>query len=230
MISAFLLALGQLGDPRILRVLFKSMGITLVLFALLGVGAWFALGAALASSGFADSGLQGLLAVLAMLIGGWLLFRLVALGVLEQFADQVVEAVEAKHYPGALSAARPLGWTGQARVGLAALGRNLLYNLLALPVALVLSFTVIGAPLVFAAVNAITLGRELGDMAALRHRGADGSVPRPGRATRFVLGAIVVALITIPFVNLIAPLIGAAMATHLVHRGALEKGRFGNAV
>lgn len=224
MISAFLLAIGQLGDPRLLRVLFKSMGITLAVFAVLGVGAWFALGSALATYGVADSGLQGLLAVLAMLIGGWLLFRLVALVVLEQFADQVVEAVEAKHYPGALSAARPLGWSGQARVGLAALGRNVLYNLLALPAAIVLSFTVIGAPLVFAAVNAVTLGRELSDMAALRHRGPDGSVPLPVGATRFVLGAIVVALLTIPFVNLVAPIIGAAMATHLVHR----KGRFGN--
>ena len=224
MLTAFLLALGQLGDPRILRVLFKSMGITLAVFAVLGLGAWFALGSALATYGVADSGLQGLLAVLAMLIGGWLLFRLVALAVLEQFADQVVEAVEAKHYPGALSAARPLGWSGQARVGLAALGRNVLYKVLALPVAIVLSFTVIGAPLVFAAVNAVTLGRELSDMAALRHRASDGSVPRPGGAKRFVLGAIVVALLTIPFVNLVAPIIGAAMATHLVHR----KGRFGN--
>ena len=228
MISAFLLALGQLGDPRILRVLFKSMGITLAVFAVLGVGAWFALGSALASYGVADGGLQGLLAALAMLIGGWLLFRLVALAVLEQFADQVVEAVEAKHYPAALASAHPLGWQGQGRVGLAALGRNVLYNVLALPVAIILSFTVIGAPLVFAAVNAVTLGRELSDMAALRHRAADGpaagSVPRPGGATRFVLGAIVVALLTIPFVNLVAPIIGAAMATHLVHR----KGRFGN--
>ncbi len=230
MISAFLLALGQLGDPRILRVLFKSMAITLVVFVVLGIGAWFALGSALASSGIADSGLQGLLAVLAMLIGGWLLFRLVALAVLEQFADQVVEAVEAKHYPAALARAHPLGWSGQARVGLAALGRNVLYNVLALPVAIVLSFTVIGAPLVFAAVNAVTLGRELSDMAALRHRSPDGSVPRPGGATRFVLGAIVVALLTIPFVNLFAPIIGAAMATHLVHRNALGKGRFGNVV
>ena len=51
-----------------------------------------------------------------------------------------------------------------------------------------------------------------------------GSVPLPVGATRFVLGAIVVALLTIPFVNLVAPIIGAAMATHLVHR----KGRFGN--
>ncbi len=224
MISAFLLALGQLGDPRILRVLFKSMGITLVLFIVLGVGAWFALGSALASSGIADSGLQGLLAVLAALIGGWLLFRLVALAVLEQFADEVVEAVEAKHYPEALRTARALGWQGQARVGLAALGRNVLYNVLALPVAIALSFTVIGAPLVFAAVNSVTLGRELSDMAALRHRAADSCVPRPGAATQIVLGAIVVAMITIPFVNLVAPIIGAAMATHLVHR----KGRFGN--
>lgn len=218
MISAFMLALGQLGDRRILAVLAKSIAITLVVFAALGWGGYFALGSALDSYGVADSGLQGVLALLATVLGGWLLFRLVALAVLEQFADQVISAVEERHYPAAAATATPLGWSGQARVGVAAMLRTVLYNVLALPVALLLSFTVIGAPLVFAGVNAITLGRELSDMVALRHRRADGSVPRPSPATRFVLGAIVVALLTVPFVNLLAPVIGAAMATHLIHR------------
>lgn len=218
MITAFLMALGQLGDRRILAVLVQSIAITLAVFVVLGWGGYFALGGALDSYGVSDAGLQGVLALLATVLGGWLLFRLVALAVLEQFADQVIAAVEERHYPAAAALAQPLGWSGQARVGFAALLRTLLYNIIALPVALVLSFTVIGAPLVFAAVNAITLGRELSDMVALRHRGADGSVPRPAAATRFVLGMIVVALLIVPFVNLFAPVIGAAMATHLVHR------------
>lgn len=212
-----MLALGQLGDRRILAVLVKSIALTLVVFVALGTGGYFALGSALDSYGVSDSGLQGILALLATVLGGWLLFRVVALAVLEQFADQVIAAVEDRHYPAAAAMAQPLGWSGQARVGFAALLRTLLYNLLALPLALVLSFTVIGAPLVFAAVNAITLGRELSDMVALRHRAPDGSVPRPAAATRFVLGMIVVAMLTVPFVNLFAPVIGAAMATHLVN-------------
>jgi uncharacterized protein involved in cysteine biosynthesis len=35
---------------------------------------------------------------------------------------------------------------------------------------------------------------------------------------RALLGGAVAGLLTIPFVNLLAPLLGAAAATHLVHR------------
>ena len=35
---------------------------------------------------------------------------------------------------------------------------------------------------------------------------------------RFGLGLVVAFLLTVPFVNFLAPIIGAAMATHLVHR------------
>ena len=105
------------------------------------------------------------------------------------------------------------------RVGLRSLGRSLGYNLLALPVALALLVTGIGTVLVFAAVNAVLLGRELTEMAALRHRDDAGDAPLPGFVMRTALGAAVVALLLVPFVNLLAPVLGAAAATHLVHRG-----------
>ena len=41
MIRAFLLSLGQLTDPAILRVFLKSIGLTLLVFLLLGAGLWF---------------------------------------------------------------------------------------------------------------------------------------------------------------------------------------------
>jgi CysZ protein len=63
------------------------------------------------------------------------------------------------------------------------------------------------------------LGRELTETGRLRHRDERG-VPLPDLsfATRFVLGGICVALLTVPVVNLLASVVGAAMATHLVHR------------
>jgi uncharacterized protein involved in cysteine biosynthesis len=78
--------------------------------------------------------------------------------------------------------------------------------------------TAIGPALVFGAINAVLLGRELTEMVALRHRDAAGKAPLPGLPTRTALGAVVVALLLVPLVNLIAPVIGAAMATHLIHR------------
>jgi uncharacterized protein involved in cysteine biosynthesis len=216
MLAAFTLSLGQLGDRRILAVLGKSIAITLAVFAALGIGLWLAIAAWVTPAGGSviAAVVAGVLAVLSL----WLLFRLVALAVLQLFGDEVVRAVEERHYPAAAAAARPLGWRGELRVGFRGLLRALGYNLLALPVAFVLMATAIGPALVFGAINAVLLGRELTEMVALRHRDAAGKAPLPGLPTRTALGAVVVALLLVPLVNLIAPVIGAAMATHLVHR------------
>jgi len=219
MLSAFTLALAQLGDRRILSVLLKSVALTLVVFAGLGALGWLGLGPALDRAGLdagsgANDGLRALLAVVLTLLAGWLLFRLVALAVLQLFADEVVAAVEAAHYPAAAATARKLGLAEEVRNGLRGLIRALLYNLAALPVALLLLPTAIGPAVVFGLVNAVLLGRELSDMVALRHAG----LALPGALTRAVLGAVMVLLLTVPLINLLAPVLGAAMATHLVHR------------
>ena len=73
---ALALSFGQLGDPAILRVLGKSLVITLALFALLGWGLSFGFDAALAWAGITGAGGAGtLLAIVATLLGflgGWL--------------------------------------------------------------------------------------------------------------------------------------------------------------
>ena len=217
MLSAFTLALGQLGDRRILAVLGKSLLLTVAAFAVAAVGVYFAIAQWTPSDGnggFVAAALVGLVLIVSL----WFAFRLVALAVLQLFGDDIVRAVEAKHYPAAAASARALGWREELRVGLRSLVRSLGYNLLALPVALLLLVTGIGTVVVFAAVNAVLLGRELTEMVALRHRDESGAAPLPGFATRTLLGAIVVALLLVPFVNLLAPVLGAAAATHLVHR------------
>ena len=217
MIAAFALALGQLGDRKILAVLGKSIATTLAVFAALGAGLWFAIatwGTADGNGGFVAAAVAGLLLIVSL----WLLFRFVALAVLQLFADEVVRAVEARHYPAAAGSARALGWREEVHVGLRSLGRALGYNLLVLPVALLLLVTGVGTVLVFAALNAVLLGRELTEMVALRHRDAAGQAPLPGFAPRTLLGAVVVVMLLVPFLNLLAPVLGAAAATHLVHR------------
>ena len=217
MLSAFTLALGQLGDRKILAVIAKSLALTVAVFAVSAVGVWFAIAAWTPTDGNAGF-VSALIVGLVLIVSLWFLFRLVALAVLQLFGDEVVRAVEAKHYPAAAASARALGWREEARVGLRSLVRSLGYNLLALPVALALLVTGVGTVLVFAAVNAVLLGRELTEMVALRHRDYAGQAPLPGFATRTAMGAVVVALLLVPFVNLFAPVLGAAAATHLVHR------------
>jgi uncharacterized protein involved in cysteine biosynthesis len=162
-----------------------------------------------------------------VLIGVWLLFRLVAIAVVQFFADEVVAAVEARHYPAFAATARPLGWraeaAGAARAGAvgavepgrAAGGRGVLV-------------TGLGPALVFFLVNAVLLGRELTEMVRLRHRDAAGTpAAAPPAWQRLLLGGTVAGLLAVPFINLVAPVIGAATATHLVLRRHAEVSNVG---
>lgn len=220
---AFALGLGQLSDPAILRVLAKSLLATLAVFAVLGVLAWQGLSATLASYAAGYEGLSGLIAIVLTVIGGWLLFRVVALAVLQFFADDVVRAVERRHYAAA-AAVPDLPFSAELSASARGLLRTVAVNAVVLPFALLLLVTGVGTALLLWAANAWLLGRELTEMVWLRHRGGAHDLAPVSGATRFMLGGIVAALLIVPFVNLLAPLLGAAAATHLVHRGRAARG------
>jgi len=222
-------AIGQLGDRAIWRVVVKSVSITIVAFIALGAGLWWGLDTALDATGvpFLSGAYRGaaaaVLAVFVWIIAFWLLFRILAIAVLQFFADEIVAAVEMRHYPGAAESARPLPFRRDIANSLRGIGRALAVNALALPIALALIVTGVGPALVFLAVNAWLLGRELTDMAWLRHCGdADAANPVP-RSQRIMLGAAIAAATLIPFVNLIAPVIGAAAGTHLTQRALARR-------
>ena len=222
--SSLVLALGQLADGRVLRILLKTLGVSLVLFAAVAWAGWYSLDALLDWAGldeglFAGAGtLREVAALLMALLGLWLAWRIVAMAVINFFADEVVQAVEARHYPSAAAAARDLPVAEQVSTSLRAASRALLVNLAALPFALALLFTGIGPALLFWGVNAVLLGRELQDMVWLRHRHGKADPAPVARGERLLLGGAVAALLTLPFVNLLAPILGAAAATHLIHR------------
>jgi CysZ protein len=224
MLTALALSLAQLGDPRILRVLAKSLAVTLALLATLGVALWFAARevALWLGAGGALSGLAGLAGVLAGVALGWLLFRAIAIAAVGLFADEVVEAVEARHYPAALASARRLPFARSLAMGAGSAGRAILVNLLASPLYLLLLVTGVGTAIGFFVVNALLLGRDLGDMVAVRHVAPEqlAAHRRATRPRRWMLGAIGTALLLVPFVNLLAPVLGAAMVTHLYHRSS----------
>ena len=132
-------ALGQLADPAVLRVLFKSLGVTIMAFALLAGAGWFGFDALLGWAGlddtlFAGAGDLRALASMLLVIGWlWLSWRIVAMTVIQFFAEDVVRAVEARHYPQAASAARDLPVAEQVKTGLGSAGRALLFNLTSAP-------------------------------------------------------------------------------------------------
>ncbi|MDH7971444.1 EI24 domain-containing protein [Sphingomonas sp. AR_OL41] len=220
MIRSLFLSLGQLGDPRVAAVFLKSLALTVLILFGLGTGLWF--GAESLAARYVDetgTTLAGAVAVLAALALGWLLFRTVAIAVMDIFADEIVVAVERKHYPAALDTARGIPLMRSLTMGLGAAGRAILVNLLLAPLYIVLIVTGIGTPIAFILVNGWLLGRDLGDMVAARHMPREAM--RGWRATtrvpRFVLGVAVAGLFVVPILNLLAPVLGAAMATHLFH-------------
>ena len=224
MMTAFALAVSQLGDRAVLRVLLKTILLSLLVFAGLGALLYALTAWALTQfggdvMGGTSAGLAGALAVLAALFAAFLWFRMVAIAVLQLFGDDIVLAVERRYYPAAATTARTGTLTQNLSMGLRGFARALLLNLVALPLYITLFFTGIGLPVAFLAVNALLLGRDLQDMVVARHSDDPTDTEWAlGRARRFVLGLIVAALFLVPFVNLLAPVIGAAMATHLVHR------------
>ncbi|MFN9634214.1 MAG: EI24 domain-containing protein, partial [Erythrobacteraceae bacterium] len=94
-LAAFAKAFGQLADRRVIAVLAKSVGVTLVLFAAAGAGLYLALSRLIESYGY-DGEWAGLAAAVLVPVAMWLLFRVVALAVLQFFADEIVAAVEAR--------------------------------------------------------------------------------------------------------------------------------------
>ncbi len=216
-------AIAQLGDPAIIRVLVKTVLITLVIFGLLGAGLWAGLSHLLADQEVAFGAELGVVvAIVLTILGAWLLFRIVALAVLQFFADEVVVAVETRHYPASLGYARSLSWREELRHSARSIGRAIGVNLLALVIAIPMLVTAIGPAIVFWAANGWLLGRELQDMIWLRHRRSAGEAPPLGGPERFALGGVIAAMMAIPFLNFLAPVIGAASAAHLVH-GRMEE-------
>lgn len=224
MFQAFLLSLGQLFDRRVALVFVKSFLLTIVLLAAMAVAIWFAmrwLAGAIApwiGQWFDAATVADIGTIALVLLAHLLLFRVVAIAVVGIFADDVVEAVEAKHYPEAHAQVRHVPFHQSARMGLGSGARAILLNVVLSPVYF-FAFPV--APFIFFFANAWLLGRDLGDMVAVRHM-AEPELPGwRGRTyfRRLGVGAFGTALLLIPGVAFLAPVIGAAMSAHAFHLG-----------
>ena len=107
-IHAFLLALKDLPQPRVLRILLQSLAVTLLVLLAAGAAIYFGARWALVHwqwLGAAERDMAGLLVILAIIAGSWLLFRAAAIVVVGLFADAIVADVEGRHYPAAAARA-----------------------------------------------------------------------------------------------------------------------------
>ncbi|WP_109809656.1 EI24 domain-containing protein [Sphingosinithalassobacter portus] len=245
MFQAFFLSFGQLLDKPIARVFLKSLAVTVIVFIVSGLALWWAMrwafrmvnGAPAGEAGTlwgwatgwaqaasAHQGLADLMSLVLFLLASWLLFRVIAVAVIGIFADEVVIAVEKKHYPDRLAVARDVPFWRGVWMGLGSAFRAIAINVVLSPIYLILLVTGVGTAVAFFVVNAWLLGRDLGDMVAARHMPKE-KLPRWRSRTvirRFLLGSIGTGLFLIPGLNLIAPVLGTAMATHMLHRKGIE--------
>lgn len=217
MLSAMMLSFQSLSDKRVAVLLAKVILLTIIVFIGLGIGLWYAMGALFAWLNLSDDGtLSGILSVALMLLSGVLLFRIVAVAITWIFADDIIDAVEDRHYPHHAELGKKPGLATGLQMALRSVVRVIGYNLLALPVYLLLLFTGVGTAIAFMAVNSLLLGRDLEDMLVARHGKAHGSIRK---LPRLLLGLFGTAGMLIPFFNLVVPVLATAMAVHMVHSG-----------
>jgi len=157
-----------------------------------------------------------LLSVALSLLSAILLFRVVAVAMTWIFADDIIDAVEDRHYPQhADMGKRPGLATGMQMAGRSVV-RVVAENILALPIYLLLLFTGIGTAIAFLLVNALLLGRDLEDMLIARHGKDHGAIRK---LPRLLLGLLGTAGMMVPILNLFVPVLATAMAVHMVHSG-----------
>lgn len=218
------MAFQSLADRRVQRLLIRVILLTLLAFLVLGFALWRVMDAGLSWIGLDRIGVSAdnasvfgaFLAAAVTIFSTLLLFRVVAVSVTWIFADDIIDAVEDRHYPKhAMTGKRP-GLVSGAGMALRSVVRVIGYNLLALPIYLLLLFTGIGTAIVFLLVNALLLGRDLEDMLVARH-GKDHGAMR--KLPRLLLGLTGTVGMMVPFFNLIVPVLATAAAVHMAHSG-----------
>jgi CysZ protein len=230
MLRAAALALSDVLSPPLRAILWRAVGLALVLVAVLAVFlqrllAWFAssgevwLEAALGPSFHMPltilAWIVSIAAALGVVVGAVFLMPAITALVASVFVDDVAEIVERAHYPDQpAGAALPTGLALREGVKTALL--TLLVYLIALPFVL---FAGAGFIAFFVA-TAWLLGREYFELAAMRFR-----PPREAKAMRkrhattvFAAGLVIAALVSIPILNLATPLFGMAFMVHLHKR------------
>jgi uncharacterized protein involved in cysteine biosynthesis len=230
MLDAAVKALSQILSPPMRAILWKSVGLALILIVVVAVSlqralSWFAgSGEVWAESALGPdfhtpllvlSWFVSIAAGLGIVLGAVFLMPAITSLVASVFVDDVADIVEREHYPAERPGqALPIGRALIEGTKTAAL--TILVYLLALPFVF---FAGVGV-IVFFLATAWLLGREYFELAAMRFRSpAEAKAMRRQNAAQvFTAGLIIAAFVSIPIVNLATPLFGMAFMVHMHKR------------
>lgn len=223
MVGSLARAVGDLGNGRVLAVMSQALVVAVAMFIVLGaLLVWLLAGfdpcgvVRLDACPVGEGGTIGG-AIALTLLSAWFLFPAVAIAVLTAFGDRIAATVELLHYPDAAERSRPLGVARGLLLGLKSATRLLAFNLVAAPFYLILLVTGVGPLILFVIVNGIAFGRDVAELAAVRHgdRASRRAWLKQTRGQQHLIGLVMSALFLVPFANLLAPVIGTAAAIHL---------------
>jgi uncharacterized protein involved in cysteine biosynthesis len=212
MLREFGRAVDDLAAPELRRAILVSIVLSLATLALLWAGATFWLDSLhLAGTPWLDRPLE-ILGSVAVLLVAWLLFPAVTFLVQGFFLDGVVAAVERRHYPG-WPPPRPRGVAAALFSALRLAALAIIANVLILPLYLIPGINLF----VYYVLNGYLVGREYYELVAFRRLdgGAARILWRESRGRLVLAGIVDVVLLTIPFLNLLAPVLSAAFAVHV---------------
>lgn len=222
-IRAFFLTLGQIGDPRFRRVLFLGIGLTLALLVAVYAGFLFLINVFVGDEAIVPvlgtvTWLNDLLTVssfILMMVLSVFLMVPVASAITSMFLDEVAQAVEDKHYPHLPQVPHVPFWDG-LRDTVNFLGVLVGANILAL---VLYAFFPPFAPFIFWALNGFLLGREYFTLAAMRRLGRERAKQLRAKhaGTIWLAGTLMAVPLSVPLVNLVIPILGAATFTHIYH-------------
>ena len=230
MLDAAIKALSQMTTPPFRSVLWKSIGLAIVVLILIGVALQrvYAYLAAEGSGwldgvvwGWAQMPLHALIWAITIAVGLGLfagaifLMPAVTSLVASFFVDEIAELVEHEHYP-ADPPGKPVPIARAAYEGIKTALLAVLVYLCAVPFLL---FAGIGVVIFFVA-TAWLLGREYFELVAMRHHPIDEAkaMRRARSGTVFVAGLFIAAFVAVPIVNLATPLFGTAFMVHMHRR------------
>jgi len=219
-LSSYFKGFGQLSDPKTRSVVWASVGWSVAIF----IGLYVALYVTLKVTTFIAIGplemIFDFVAQAGVIVLTWLLFPAVVTAVGSLMLDKVVDAVEARHFPNlSMAPGQSLGeGIGPA---LRFLGVTVGLNLLCLPLLLTPFF-----PFVYYALNGYLISREYFELVALRRLSLpDANLLRARWKTPlFIAGIGFAFMLTVPILNVIAPVIATAAMVHLFEAWRAKEG------
>lgn len=222
-LKAFLLALGQLSDPRFRRVLLLGVGLTFALLVASYAGLLMLVNAMVGEEATVPvlgqvTWLNDLLSVssfIFMIILSVFLMVPVASAITSMFLDEVAQAVEDRHYRG-LPQVPGVPFGEALRDTINFLGLLIAANFLAI---ILYVFFAPAALFIFWGLNGFLLGREYFTLAAMRRVGrAEAKKLRSKHTgTIWLAGTLMAVPLSVPLINLLIPILGAATFTHIYH-------------